>query len=186
MEKQRPRYPRVAVPATGYNRYAAESFIESMRGEQMLPQDPEEMLYRFEEGLAAIALVYCNNVWQLGAHAAVTKMYEPVVDPQDDTVYETYEIGALVTKEQFRNLGLATLAAIQLIEMMKERSPEKAPLAFANPKSFSIFDGLGMVPMPNELIPPEALEACATCPMFHTEKKNGAKCCDIPMWRPRP
>ena len=136
----------------------------------MLPKSEAEILGLFSRGWSILVKKVTDEEELVVAHAAIT--YE----------WGVYlELGAVVTEINHRKRGLARIAVLGVLGMIRENFPEKRVMALCNDMSLPIFVGLGGQVISGKELPGEVWSECEKCPKYKLAKERGQVCCDTPV-----
>jgi N-acetylglutamate synthase-like GNAT family acetyltransferase len=138
----------------------------------MLPKSPEELAELFLQDRSAIVV---NALGEVVSHAAASFIYP------DGSI----EFGALVTGEEYKGKGAATLVSTYLLGNLGEKYPGKQIFALANPVSAKLFEKLGGVVVEYSAVTNEVWQYCEDCPNNPNLPEDGEEyvfigCCDTP------
>ena len=164
---------RYLIPDGNDGDIAVWAAQEITASKTMLPKSPEELLSLFQEGRSVVIV---NSENKPVAHAAVTIVYDNA---------GVIEIGGVIVDPSERRKGLGTAAVMGAVALGRDKYPGWYQMALCNLASLPLFVKLGATEIDaktaQEVVPPEAWEACITCPSFQMAKSQGKICCDTPV-----
>ena len=169
MEKEKPTYDFNVYFPTGEDFGMAQVVADwTKKYGNMLPKSVDEILSFFKAGNS---ILITNQESVLVSHAAITFAYPG----------NWKEVGGLVTNEDFRRMGAASVAVKELIKLALRKDPTIRLFALANKVSAGVFEKLGAEKMLSTQLPSEVWDPCKTCPNYKTPKERVIfQCCDIP------
>ncbi|MGA3020665.1 MAG: hypothetical protein ABSD68_01810 [Candidatus Micrarchaeales archaeon] len=166
---------KIIIPSANDIAYAETISALISNSKKMLPLSKERLLDFFRNGDSLLILKDDN---EFVTHVAATYTYK------DGSI----ELGALYTKECYRNQGFGTLAVVSMVNVLSAKYPGRMIFTLANEKSSVIFDALGAVKMKANELSSEVWKPCADCPRLKDGMKEllrkkdyeAFRCCDTP------
>jgi N-acetylglutamate synthase-like GNAT family acetyltransferase len=166
---------KIIIPSENDVSYAEIISTLISNSKMMLPLSKGRLLEFFKNG---DSLLIVKDDGEFMTHVATTYTYK------DGSI----ELGALYTKECYRNQGFGTLAVVSMVNMLSAKYPGRRIFTLANEKSSVIFDTLGAVKMKANELSSEVWQPCADCPrlkdgmkeLLRKEDYEAFRCCDTP------